>query len=157
MGDPCNHAVVGVLADWNGRYLTGLRAKTPIAVAPCAGHVDELRDRIPTGARVEERYFRDAGVRELEEETGLRVRARDLKLVLNRLGGDRCHRRAGSVDGDNWHHWMIFTVAFTGEAPPAVRSNGELNDLAWRTPRQLAALPNLEPIWRDFLRQLHII
>ncbi|OLT12971.1 hypothetical protein BJF79_03460 [Actinomadura sp. CNU-125] len=157
MGDPCNHAVVGVLAIWNGHYLTGLRAKTPIAVAPCAGHVDELRTRIPTGSRTEEPLFRDAAVRELEEETGLRVRPRDLKLVLNRIGGDRCHRKAGSVDGDNWHHWLLFTVEFSGRTPPTVRSNGELTDLTWRTAQQLAAVPNLELIWQDFLRQLHII
>lgn len=157
MGDPCNHAVVGILATWNNRYLTGLRAKTPIAVAPCAGHVDELATRIPTGAKAEEPAFRTAGVRELEEETGLRVRDRDLKLVLNRLGGDRCHRKAGSVDGDNWHHWLVFQVSFAGKQPPAARSNGELNDLTWRTPAELAALPNLEPIWREFLRQLRII
>lgn len=152
----CNHAVVGVLAVWNGHYLTGLRSKPPIAVAPCAGHVDELRTRIPTGARAEEHLFRDAAVRELEEETGLRVQPRDLKLVLNRIGGDRCHRKAGSVDGDNWHHWLVFTVTYTGKAPPEVRSNGELTGLAWRSPQELAALSNLEPIWQDFLRQLHI-
>ncbi|TDD97675.1 NUDIX hydrolase [Actinomadura rubrisoli] len=157
MGDPCNHAVVGVLAVWEGRYLTGLRAKTPVAVAPCAGHVDELATRIPTGAHEEEPAFRAAGVRELEEETGLRVRDRDLSLVLNRLGGDRCHRKAGSIDGENWHHWLVFTTLFTGPQPPKVRSNGELHDLTWRTPRELADLRNLEPIWREFLRELRII
>jgi 8-oxo-dGTP pyrophosphatase MutT (NUDIX family) len=157
MGDPCNHAVVGVLPEWNGRYLTGLRGKSPIAIAPPAGHVDELAARIPTGSRGEEPAFRAAGVRELEEETGLRVRDRDLHPVLNRLGGDRCHRTAGSVDGDNWHWWLVFTVAFTGPEPPKTRSNGELNDLTWRTAAELAALPNLEPIWWEFLRQLRII
>jgi 8-oxo-dGTP pyrophosphatase MutT (NUDIX family) len=106
MGDPCNHAVVGVLAVWNGRYLTGLRSKAPVAVAPCAGHVDELAARIPTGSRSEEPLFRAAAIRELAEETGLRAQASNLKLVLNRLGGDQCHRAAGSVDGDNWHWWL---------------------------------------------------
>lgn len=157
MGDPCNHAVVGVLAEWNGRYLTGLRAKPPVAVAPCAGHVDELAARIPTGSRDEEPYFRAAGVRELEEETGIRVNPRDLKLVLNRLGGDRCHRAAGSIDGDNWHWWLVYSVALTDREAQRARSNGELNDLSWRTPGELAALPNLEPIWQEFLRQLRII
>ena len=155
MGDRCSHAVVGVLAEWNGRYLTGLRAKTPVAVAPCAGHVDELNTRIPTGSRDEEPFFRAAAVRELEEETGLRVRHADLRLVLNRLGGDRCHRKAGSVDGDNWHWWLVYTVTFTAE--PKVRSNGELADLTWRSPAELAELPNLEPIWGEFFRQLRIV
>lgn len=155
MGDPCNHAVVGVLAEWNGRYLTGLRAKTPVAVAPCAGHVDELDTRIPTGAGSEEPLFRAAAVRELEEETGLRVQPRDLRLVLNRLGGDRCHRKAASADGDNWHWWLVYLTTFSRE--PTVRSNGELTDLTWRTPAELGALRNLEPIWGEFLRELRII
>jgi 8-oxo-dGTP pyrophosphatase MutT (NUDIX family) len=128
-----------------------------VAVAPCAGHVDELAARIPTGARDEERFFRAAAVRELEEETGLRVRPGDLKLALNRLGGDSCHRKAGSVDGDNWHWWLVYSVALTGREARHVRSNGELNDLAWRTPAELASLRNLEPIWGEFLRQLRII
>jgi 8-oxo-dGTP pyrophosphatase MutT (NUDIX family) len=157
MGDPCNHAVVGVLAEWDGRYLTGLRAKPPVAVAPCAGHVDELPARlIPAGDDAEERYFRSAGCRELEEETGLRVRPGDLALVVNRRGGDRCHRKA-SVDGANWHWWRVYSVAVTAAEAKRVRSNGELNDLTWRTPAELAALPNLEPIWGSFLHELHII
>ncbi|WP_329521114.1 NUDIX hydrolase [Spirillospora sp. NBC_01491] len=156
MGDLCNHAVVGVLVEWNGRYLTGLRAKAPRDIAPCAGHVDELTPRTtPKGARSEQPLFLAAGIRELEEETGLKVRPDDLKLVLNRLGGDRCHRAAGSVDGENWHWWMVFAVRFAQQ--PDVRSNGELLDLSWNSAAELAALPNLEPIWRSHLRYLRII
>ena len=52
---------------------------------------------------------------------------------------------------------IVWPRGVAGKEPPAARSNGELNDLTWRTPAELAALPNLEPIWREFLRQLRII
>jgi 8-oxo-dGTP pyrophosphatase MutT (NUDIX family) len=154
MSGLCNHTSVGVLARREDRYALFQRAKYPIAKAPCAGHVDEL-DGVPTGARSEEPAYRAAGVRELEEETGLTVRGRDLQLVLTAMYRNACRRRP--VDGGSpWHLWLVYSVTI-GPGQRAKANGHENTDLRWYTPQEIAALGDLEPVWRTMLTQIRII
>lgn len=154
MADLCNHSSVGIIAERDGRYLLFQRKKFPIAKAPAAGHVDEY-DGIPTGAAKEEHIFRDAGVRELKEETGLRVRAGQMKLVLTVRTRNECRRE--TIDGArHWHLWRVYRVRVDGQQQPRGNAD-ESDDLAWYTPTEIAALPDLEPVWRDMLKHIGII
>lgn len=156
-GDTCNHSSVGVLVVQDGRYLLFQREKFPIKKAPCAGHVDEADglSGVPVGAPSEEPAFRAAAVRELKEETGLEVRPRNLKLALTKASGNECRRPP--VDGSEpWHLWRVYyTTAPAGQTP---RGNAaESSGLCWYTPAEIAALPDLEPVWREMLEEIHII
>ncbi|REF00333.1 NUDIX hydrolase [Thermomonospora umbrina] len=155
MPDTCNHTSVGVIAERSGRYLLFQRKKFPIAKAPSAGHVDEL-DGIPTGkGRREESVYLDAAVRELEEETGLRVPARTLRLALTTTAKNRC-RRSPVDGGDHWHLWRVYHALIPAGAETRA-APAESADLAWYTPAEISALTDLEPVWRDFLTALRII
>lgn len=155
MTDPCNHSVVGVLAERDGRFLLFDRQQDPKCKAPCAGHVDELGDNVPTGAASEERFYRAAGVRELEEETGLRVRPDEMVHVLRRKAYTKCRR--DSIDGDvSWHLWHVYRVQIDGWQQPRGKADESAN-LAWFTPDEIRKLPDLEPVWRDMLKQMKVI
>jgi 8-oxo-dGTP pyrophosphatase MutT (NUDIX family) len=109
----------------------------------------------PPGARGEEPIFRDAGVRELHEETGLTVRPRNLQLALTKTTPNQCRRQP--VDGDrHWHLWRVYIVQITGRQQ--ARGNAdESADLRWYTPAEVRALPDLEPVWRDMLTTMRVI
>lgn len=155
MTDLCNHTSVGVVARRGGRILLFQRQKFPLKKAPCAGHVDSWAG-IPTGTgAAEAEYYLAEAVKELSEETGLIVRHRDLNLVHTAHYDNACRRE--TVDGGPpWHLWRVYTVEIgAGQTP---RGNGsESKDLAWYTPAELVALPDLEPVWRDMLRQIGMI
>lgn len=136
----------------DGKVLLGQRRKYPVAKAPCAGHVEEWPG-IPTGAAAEENVFRQAGVRELEEEFSLKVRPRDLRLAFPPVVmHNRCRR--DTVDGGGpWHMWWVFTVDIPAHASP--RGNRtEMTDLAWYSIPDALRLPDLEDVWRVFLNQI---
>jgi len=155
MTDTCNHTSVGVIAEMGSRYLLFQRLKFPIAKAAPAGHVDEL-DGIPTGrGSREERIYLEAAIRELEEETGLKVRPGNLRLVLTKTTRNAC-RRTPVDGGEHWHLWRIYHV----HIPAGSRTRpapAESTDPAWYTPAEIAALEDLEPVWREFFETLRII
>lgn len=156
MTDTCNHTSVGVLAERDGRFLLFQRQKYPYAKAPCAGHVDEFPG-VPNGSLhgEAEGIYRTAAARELEEETGLTVNLLDLHGVLTSSTFNKCRRP--TVDGDRpWHYWRVYRVSIPHGQNP--HGNGtESDDLRWYTPDEIRALPDLEPVWRDHLRQIRII
>ncbi|MCW2901731.1 MAG: hypothetical protein JWO67_3996 [Streptosporangiaceae bacterium] len=157
MSDLCNHSSVGVVAERDGKFLLFDRQKFPKCKAPCAGHVD-LEDGlngVPTGADSEEPAFRAAGVRELEEETGLRVHARDMKHALKYVAKTKCRRQ--SIDGDEgWHLWRVYRVQIDGWQQERGKADESAN-LAWFTPDEIRKLTNLEPVWGDMLRRMKVI
>jgi len=152
--DLCNHSSVGVIVERDGKFLLFQRQKLPIAKAPAAGHVDEF-DGIPTGDVTEERTFRDAAVRELEEETGLRVRPGQMKLVLTTTRANQCRRK--TIDGaKHWHLWRVYQVHVDHQQEPR-GNDSESADLAWYTASEIAALPDLESVWREMFQQIGVI
>lgn len=154
MSDLCNHSSVGIIVERDGRFLLFQRQKFPIAKAPAAGHVDEY-DGIPIGSASEERTFRDAGVRELEEETGLRVRPGLMKLVLTMTMSNVCRRK--TIDGTrHWHLWRVYWVRVDSGQEPRGNAD-ESADLAWYTASEIDALPDLEQVWRTMLKQIGVI
>jgi ADP-ribose pyrophosphatase YjhB (NUDIX family) len=152
----CDHTSVGVLVHRDGRLLLIERARPPFGLAPPAGHVDESPS------------FDAAAGRELWEEVGLT--AQSLRLLGEGRKDNRCRRPGGT-----WHYWRIYEAADPiGEID---RSPDETRRVVWASPAQLwgAAArsraylqgrvgqdewerhPGLEPVWRDWLRDLAIL
>lgn len=155
MPDLCNHTSASVLVARDGRYALADRVKFPLFKAPSAGHVDECPG-IPTGVGTHEpRIYREAAVRELEEEFGLRVRPADLRLALQVRMDNACRRQ--TVDGGpHWHLWRVYTVTIDSRQQTRTAAD-EAANLAWYTPAQIGALPDLEPVWRDMLKRMGTI
>lgn len=152
--DLCNHTSVGILVERDDKFLLFKRQQDPIAMAPPAGHVDEYPG-VPIGSDSEEPPFLDAAVRELREETALRVRPGQMKLVLNTTMPNQCRR--SPVDGNrHWHRWRVYWVRVDDSQTP--RGNGhESADLRWLTPAEIRDLTDLEDVWRAMLTQMKVI
>lgn len=155
MTETCGHAVAAVIVEWNGSFLLLQRLTFPIFKAGPAGHVDELT-HIPDGRASEERYFRAAASRELEEECGITVLAGALKLVVKGLKSDAKCARPPVDGGDHWTSWYAYHARLTRE-PKLTPERGKTADLRWYTPSEITALPDLEPVWRDLLRKAQVI
>ncbi|KKU19076.1 MAG: NUDIX hydrolase [Candidatus Azambacteria bacterium GW2011_GWA2_45_90] len=152
----CNHFACGMLVkDSKGRYLLIERMKYPIGFACPAGHLEEGES------------FEQAAKRELKEEVGLK--AVSLKEILHEKAQNPCRRKGG-----DWHEWKIYEIKTAGEViiePTEVKkylwlSPEELRKLASRTAERESgkisesewnANPGIEPVWRDFFKELGIL
>lgn len=155
MDKVCDHKSVGILLRKNNKILLIERGKFPWGYALPAGHVDN------------DRNFEKAAVRELKEEVGLSVK--DIKLVLEGKKRNPCRRKGG-----NWHYWKIYEAKTHGRI---TRSKEETKQVRWLTKKQILKLvnktnqylqgnisesewqksPGLEPIWKEWLTELHIL
>lgn len=153
--DLCNHTSASVLVQRDGKYALADRVKFPFFKAPSAGHVDEYPG-IPKGfGAQEERIYREAAARELGEEFGLRVRPADLRLALQVRMDNACRRQ--TVDGGPpWHLWRVYTVTVDSGQQTRTAAD-EAADLGWYAPAEISALNDLEPVWRDMLKQIGTI
>jgi len=163
----CNHTSVGVIVERGDTYLFFKRVKFPPGYAAPADHVDELPYlNHPDEAGI----YEEAAGRELEEEVGLVARRLTLVLETTTLypcrripldGGEASPARV--VGNEPWHRWRVYRA--------------ETRDLQWLTKEQLQAKaarttlylqgriteqewqadPGLEPVWKDFFEQLHIL
>lgn len=151
----CGHAVSGVIVEYNNRILLFQRLTFPIFKAAPAGHVDELT-HIPDGRAGEERAFRLAAARELEEECGVSAPTSLFELVVKGLRSDAPCARPPVDGGDHWTSWYVYRVVLTRE-PKLTPEHGKTADLHWYTPAEIKALPDLEPVWREILRKARTI
>lgn len=154
--EACNHFSCGMLVkDSKGRYLLIERMKYPIGFACPAGHLEPNED------------FERAAWRELKEEVGLE--AISLKELLHEKTQNPCRRKGG-----DWHEWKVYEVQTSGEMkiePTEVKkylwsSPEDLRKLAERTAERESgkisesewnANPGIEPVWRDFFKELGIL
>jgi 8-oxo-dGTP pyrophosphatase MutT (NUDIX family) len=176
----CNHTSVGVIVERGDTYLFFKRVKFPPGYAAPAGHVDELPYlNHPNEAGI----YEEAAGRELEEEVGLL--ARRLTLVLEATTLYPCRRipldageaaPARVAANEHWHRWRVYRAEID-EAQASRGNETETRDLQWLTREQLQAKaartalylqgriteqewraePGLEPVWKDFFEQLHIL
>ncbi len=124
------HESVGIVAVAGGKTLTFLRRLFPFGHTIPAGHVDAGEPPLA------------AALRELHEETG--IVASDLELVAEfDFPGDSCRR------GCDHHRWHLYRLRL--EAVPEVDASGEGSEVAWMTPEELRAKPNLTPALRHFV------
>lgn len=150
----CDHKAAGMLVWKNDSLLLIERLKGVRGFAPPAGHVDD------------DPAFENTARRELEEETGMK--AISMKLISEGRKDNRCSRKDGL-----WHYWKIFNVEAEG-TPKA--DNDEPKSAGWFTKDDLLQLakktesyvrgeipeedwinsPGLEPVWREWFRELHI-
>ncbi len=151
----CDHTSVGMHIWRDNKLLLIERRKYPFGFAPPAGHIDESSS------------FETAAKRELEEETGLRVKS--LKLIREGKKDNPCRR-----DGGTWHYWKIYNVEAEGEVQRSLEetkqtgwySKKEIENLAKRTKEYLSGeisedewqkSPGLEPVWYKWMKDLKII
>lgn len=89
------HESVGVIVlNENNEVLLFYRSKFPVSYTIPAGHIDNGEDS------------KDAGIRELEEETGLNSEGLHL-LSTTQIKGDSCSRRA------DIHQWHLYATKVT--------------------------------------------
>jgi len=128
------HFSVGGVIERKGRYLLFHRRKYPFQYTLPAGHWDR-----------QEADPREALVREVLEETGLRVITAKL-LYREDVPGDACRR------GSDVHHWHFYQCLCEGEP----RVDGDEGDLiGWYTPEQIQPLALTVPT-RHFLTKLGV-
>lgn len=162
----CDNKSAGVLVKKNGRVLIIERKKFPAGFALPAGHLDGDT-------------FREAAVRELQEETG--INAESLERLISEKLPNPCRR-----EGGNHHQWQIFRASRWGgelkgdeyETKSAEWASRErLEELSRRTEgfaakhkialsdipslsTQLSqdpewqSSPGLEPVWYYFLKRI---
>jgi len=139
----------------DGKLLLIERKLGTFGFAPPAGHV-EAGDP-----------FEETVKRELKEEVGLDTE--HIELVIEGRKENPCRRAGGS-----WHYWKIYKVEATGEVKRSedetkgadYYSVDQFRSLAERTDRYLRGeiaqdawekSPGLEPVWREWLKELSII
>jgi 8-oxo-dGTP pyrophosphatase MutT (NUDIX family) len=149
----CDNTSVGViLQNEHDDVLLLNRARFPFGMAAPAGHIDEHGSP------------EQAAVTEVFEEVGLIVPQESLiKVIDARRIANQCRR----INGDH-HDWTVYmSRTFSGDLNPSV---AETKGAAWislHALRRLAAVRNvdrsepgaqaLEPVWRDFFAELHLI
>ena len=160
MTQPCDNLSVGVIIEQNDKIALLKRAKSPIAMAPPAGHIDDHGS--PEQAAVDEVF----------EEIGLSITSDGLvpTVISNRRVNNQCRR----VNGDHHTWWVYRATKFEGTiAPCADETQGanwytkkELQAFADRTRSLVAANstqadwqenPGLEETWLAFFIELGYI
>jgi len=151
----CDHTSVGMLV-WQGDKLLLIeRKRPPFGFAPPAGHVDG------------DESFEISARRELSEEVGLETL--NMELLIEGRKDNACRREDGT-----WHYWKIYRIESAGDIKPSVDETKqarffdrtELMALIARTESYLRgeiaqadweAVPGLEPVWLEWLKELKII
>ena len=125
------HYSVGALIKRNGKFLLIDRTNPPYGFAGIAGHIDD-------GESPE-----SALVREVEEESGLRVKSFKL-LFEEEIGDNMCKR------GINIHYWRLYECEVEGELK---RNEKETKSIEWYSQSDLNKL-KLEPVWKYWFKKL---
>ena len=151
----CNHTSVGIIVRRNDQLLLLERQKFPWGFAAPAGHVED------------DEAYRDAAIRELQEETGLHVVS--LSLLHTEQVANQCRRPGGDC-----HSWEIYEAEVAGDL---IRNVDEAKRLGWYSMDQVREMalmtswyldgiiaekvwqqaPGLEPVWYHFLKHLSLL
>lgn len=118
----------------DGKILMIDRKIFPFGFACLAGHIEE-------GESPEE-----ALVREVEEESGLKVKSFK-KVLEEEVDGNVCSR------GVSVHYWHVFECECEGEP---ILFPLEEKSIGWYSPEEIKLL-TLEPIWKYWLEKMGII
>ena len=127
------HYSAGALIKKGDKYLLIDRVKPPYGFAGLAGHVDEGETEL------------EALIREVEEESGLKVREYNL-LFEEELDWNWCSKDVGV------HYWFLFECEVTGEIK---RNYAETKSIGWYTKEEIQDL-KLEPVWDYWLKKLEL-
>ncbi|MFH1769860.1 MAG: NUDIX domain-containing protein [Parcubacteria group bacterium] len=128
------HYASGAIIERDGKYLLMDRMHPPFGFACSAGHIDE-------GETPEETV-----VREVEEETGLKVTK--YELVMNTV--DEGHACSHGVDV---HEWSVYRCEVTGEMKFNLE---EAKSIDWYSSEEMKQI-KIEPIWEYIFKKLKII
>jgi len=128
------HFSVGAVIRKDGKYLLIDRVKTPFGLAGPAGHVD-----------IDEEPER-ALLREIEEETGLKVTSKTL-LFEEELDWNQCSKGVGI------HHWYLYECEVSGSLN---KNEQEAKSIDWYTVEEIREL-ELEQVWNYWFTKLDII
>lgn len=128
------HYSVGAVIERGGKYLLIERGVPPPGFAGVAGHLDEGEDE------------KEAIVREVEEETGLRVERAEL-VGEDFLEWNWCSK------GVTGHYWYVFACEVSGDI---ARDERETKSVGWYGAEEIKALP-LEDAWKYWFEKLNII
>lgn len=151
----CDNKSVGMLIKRGKDLLLIERRKHPFGFAPPAGHVDNKGS------------FENAAREETKEEVGLTPT--EIKLVAEGRKDNPCRREGGT-----WHYWKIYQIETDGEIK---RSEDETKQAGWFSKDQIVKLakrtedylagnispeewqksPGIEPVWREWFKELGIL
>jgi len=129
------HYSIGAVIERDGKYVLLDRLKEPFGFACPAGHVDER-----------EINWR-AMDREVYEETGLEVLLYSHVIKNRKVYDNKCRH------GVSIHEWDVYLCQVKG----TLKHNPQESKSIGTYSRQQITTLKLEPIWRDFLKELEII
>jgi ADP-ribose pyrophosphatase YjhB (NUDIX family) len=134
---PIHFSVGAFIKNDKGEYLLIDRLKKPFGFACPAGHVDEN----------EHSYA--AVVREVEEETGLKV------ISAAEIDIDECDDVPQEIcsRGVDYHVWMVYDIKAEGEL---IFKEDEVKSIGWYSIEQIKELP-LESVWKFWFTKLKLI
>ncbi len=128
------HYSVGVIIEYNGKYLMLDRKNPPPGFACPAGHVDEGEEPKTTA------------IREVFEETGIKLK--DIEFVCEEeIPWNYC--RSATV-----HYWYLYKTNILSE--DFIFNEKEEKSLAWYSKEEIKKL-NLEPVWKYWFKKNKII
>lgn len=128
------HYSVGAVVCKDGKYLLIDRGVPPPGFAGVSGHLDEGED------------IDNAIVREVAEETGLRVDRAEL-LWEEFVDWNWCSK------GVTGHYWYVFACEVSGDI---ARDERETKSAGWYSAEEIKTLP-LEQVWEHWFRKLNIV
>ena len=136
-GEKIHYSVGAIISDNDGKIVMIDRLKSPFGFACPAGHVDEGETST------------NAIIREVEEETGLKVES----IMRLNIDADETIPTEPCRHGVHNHQWIIYDVKATGLL---ILKEDEVKSIGWYTAEQIKTL-QLETIWGYWLRKLNII
>jgi ADP-ribose pyrophosphatase YjhB (NUDIX family) len=141
-GKITHFSVGAIIKNDKGEYLLIDRLKPPFGFACPAGHIDEGE------------LSHKSVIREVEEETGLKI---DSLKYLNKydyrcyddIPMETCSR------GVSVHNWALYEVTVTSYDDIILKKD-EVKSIGWYSPEQIQGL-QLETVWNHFFKKLGII
>lgn len=128
------HYSVGILIEYNGKYLLMDRVNPPPGFACPAGHINEGEDP------------KVSALRELEEETGIKIN--DIEFVCEEeISWNYC--KSATV-----HYWYLYKVSVTSEK--VYIDKDEARSIRWYTPEEIKQM-NVEEVWFYWFKKLKIL
>ena len=128
------HYSVGAVIKKDGKFLLIDRTSIPLGFAGPAGHVDE--DESPEQALL----------REIEEETGLKIISKKL-LFEEERHNNKCNK------GIQVHYWYLYECQVEGEIHRNLR---ETKSIGWYPVEEMKNL-NYDPVWEYWFKKMGVI
>ena len=128
------HYSAGIMVECNGRYLLMDRINPPPGFACPAGHVDEGESP------------KVSAIRELEEETGIKVQ--DVEFVCEEeIPWNYC--KSATV-----HYWYLYKISVNSQEVNLDKDEASI--IGWYTPLEMKKM-NIEEVWLYWFKKLEIL